>query len=485
MRQNVILLFLMVTLVGLVVACRSGQPDTSNTVQLVNTVTPSLTPTSVAATGEVVIHQGDANHLPAIGQSLLFLANTTLLVWNHQTNKIESLMGPDIYAFSMSVDRQRFVAAQRVKDTPLVYDLVLWDFTSGVQSVLVNDLNCLLDFELSPDGQTLAYIADEWDFDNQLCVTRAVANEEGFSTSNGLPRGGIIYVMPTYSPLMPPSEIGYCEGFVEGITDFEGEYGTYYFCAGLNWTRDSEHLIWFDALAIWRYDVAAAAVTMLRPLFKNGEDQLYTSLDWSPQGKYFISTGRSLSGSGNKHLLVNWQTGQTVETPHANCFFIGPCPERLWLNDSQLLFLITPGVIERWALSADQLSLNQTNSIRLVQENAQYLTTSPFQMLDGRIAFALLAIGDQQIQRSGLFAFDLTDQSIEMIVALPPIYSYADTVDISWSTDNRDLIIEYRNNSDEPDVRKYTIYYLSMEKQQLYDMTDVLGESARYWFWLP
>src|SRR5690606_20534011 len=130
---------------------------------------------------------------------------------------------------------------------------------------------------------------------NQICTTRATMGEDNQFTSSILPRGGHIYVVPTNSPGLFIPAIGYCEGFVEGITDFEGEYGTYYFCAGLNWTRDSEHLIWFDALAIWRYDVAAMITTMLRPLFQNGEDQLYTTLDWSPQGNYFISTGRSLS----------------------------------------------------------------------------------------------------------------------------------------------------------------------------------------------
>ena len=73
-----------------------------------------------------------------------------------------------------------------------------------------------------------------------------------------------------------------------------------------------------------------------------------------------------------------------------------------------------------------------------------------------------------------------------VVIDLPPISNYASVVDVFWSPGASDAVIRYWNYGVDGEGGVEIKYYLASEPfKMLYDLTNLLGETAEDPHWLP
>jgi hypothetical protein len=436
----------------------------------------------------VIPSKSQIRDYPDMTYDAIFLIDGKIELLKHDTGEIETLLAPDVLKYSLSMNGQWLVAAKQVGFNQDNYELVLLNLVKRHSQIVVEDIHCLHDFAISPDGKRLLYIADDWNLEKRMCQMAIERKGEEFGETfydsiyhppffHNL--GGTIYV--TELENTASTIIGYCNSTIR-----EDEYlSRFALCISAYWTSDSQNIIWFDSEGIWWAGLTSKQPVMLYALFQDGEDHFYTHATWSPSGKYLAIRGDSFSGNGPKRLILDWRTSEIIEAPYASFGFfgMGVHSEMVWLNDDRLFFTKPMAIIETWTFTQDGSLLVLEDTVNLASNDSDFIATSPYQLPDGTFTYAFLSPNTINEQEHGLYQMQSLSVTPEKIINLPQIKNYASDVRVLWSPDGNGAIIQYWDLDNGGNDKQF--YYASNSSDILYDITQTLGETAENVQWLP
>jgi hypothetical protein len=380
--------------------------------------------------------------LPPITHDLFVIADGSLKVWQQLTGDVatlleaqSSVMGNgqqaqvgNITSFQLGVEGRSLVAARQTNDIPPTYTLIWLDLESGEHYDTAVDVPYLLDFEISPDGQQVAYTIGD------------PASLGDIGNKQTTPFKGTIYLQGL-TLTQPPQEIGGCSNI-----SIEGEEKEWPGCQELLWSLDSQQVVWADASGIWGHRISTATTVLLQPNFYRIDGgfklNVFRPIDWSPSGRYLrVDVGYYEGGSES---ILDLQNGQLIKIPYTFAYE-GPVISSVsWMQDDRLFMVRTEGAYnnfvnyaEFWRILPDQGELDLEQSINIPTGPGAYVSEAA-QLADGSFAFAVFSF-EEGDDSAGLYRLDSAQGIPQKTNKLPPQINYYGTV--YWTKDGEGSLV--------------------------------------------
>jgi hypothetical protein len=198
---------------------------------------------------------------PELNHDLLFVADDSLKLWDHETEQLEVLLESTVTEVSsdgywrfplptgvidkleVSADGKIVVASRVVTGDPLAQQLIWINLETGENRVLADDIPYLWSLTLSPDGRQVAYISGDIDT----------------SWRNPGPESGTVYLQEPASN-EPAVSVGPC---LTVEPDGEENARRCYNSIML-WSTNGEELLWTDARGVVAYELSTGVTDVLQ-----------------------------------------------------------------------------------------------------------------------------------------------------------------------------------------------------------------------------
>jgi len=500
MKKTIILLIALVVLTSGTVSCGTATAPTLTSMETPTPTsmpisvpsstllpTPIVTPTSTQGTASLA-QPVTADQLPQIAHDLLFVSESGLVRWNHATNQLEVLVGSEPWAsyggiqtFSVAADGQRVVLERR--KTVSDYEVTLLDLGTGQTTSLMlsEQTGQFRGLTISPDGMWIAYISPGM-------LPSSTTNKPHLASLQPRPATGgygygVIYAMQTDAPHQR-IEVGFCSE--------ERSQEAWRSCMRFLWSPDSRAIIWSDADGVWLAELGLDAQLLMPHTIGVSPVQASSTVElraWSPLGRYVLAGIGHFEGWN--WGVIDTQSGHVVELPDMlEGAYWGPTVS--WMRDGRL-FVLKPGDVhigtspsgQIWRVDAGNelvVRLDKELTIDVAPEN---YPTAPVQLVDNRLAFALLSANTFNSTDRGLYSVALDRLVPSKMSGLPSAgrtNDPAESIDridfgvrISWSPDGTGVIFQ--------DGYQGTRLYVPTNGDPLYDLHPVLGDWTCCFHW--
>ncbi len=441
--------------------------------------------------------------LPTLPHDLLFLDSGRLLMW-HQDGQLETIagrsnmgqavilqtvstrLGPEgvqmdgsVHRFSVSADGRFLTYLQWYNNSS---SQIIWlDLLTRESQILVEvDISLpenqisLPSLEMSPDGQWVAYMISIPD--------QSAGKPAGYASMNmpspqSYMSEGNIFLVPVVTP-SSSVEISRCQS--QSTVFFNVACGN-----SLYWSPDSQILYWHDAEGIWDYKTVTSQSQLivqnqLAPPDHGTGGPIYRLQNIAPSGHHLLAWASGYEGG--KQVVVEVATGAVIDVPDSS-EYVNPGPRLAWLNDDRLLAVRGSGsfssrpdpLLEIWRVdwNSNQFILDMT--IPLTVEGSS-LPREPYQLSDGRLAFAIYNNSGADTQSRGIYTADAQTLSYQKLNSLPPYENYYSTF-ITWEANGSGAIFQ------DSEVRY--LLYIPTDGSVIYDLLSVFSENACCFTWLP
>jgi hypothetical protein len=429
------------------------------------TLTPTASPTITLTPTQTPIPPTPTPRAPLLAHDLLYLSEGQLKLWNHLTQRVEVLVGPEtaevgqVLAYDASADGRRM--ALQISD-PLTdtYRLAYYDRdTLSLQMFYTSTVadEKLLGLDLSDDGLWIAYIPQE----------PALSLDEDADA-------GRVYVLST-ATLDKSLVMGLCVQVV-GLDYIWG-------CRGLAWSPDSTALVWSDGRGIWLSAYGAQPDLLLTNNSKaaRGEPRVFVHASWSPAGGYLLSRLQYFEGSSLS--VVDIDTGRQKGVPDSS-EYVGPGPVSAWLPDGRYLALIPGGLHyggdQTLPAQAKVWSIAPTAPLSLTLEHTWTLGASPADIPVGLETLPAGSVSFLQTQLEGqadtsLYRLDLTSGELSLLRTFPHSAGGA----VRWLPDASGALVVLVNGDQQ------SLLYVPADGSSVTDLTAFLGPAAKSFNWAP
>ncbi|MCP5094681.1 MAG: hypothetical protein GY943_03925 [Chloroflexi bacterium] len=435
--------------------------------------TPTLLPTATPVTNPPMQPLSLAN-MPPISRDLVFLADGSLKMWNHNNGQIETLyagaadpnaprinqltqLAGDITQFSVSADSNR-IAATRLTHTVTItetvgdanapvqmtykeYELLFLDVVSRESWTLAESINNLGDFSISPNQKNVAFSG-----------TSLIANPEPEMADIELPAN--VYVVGT--PDGETRQVGSCPGP----------------CFSISWHPNSDLFTWSDNNALWLFNLSGSSP---EPLINNQTDspansKFYRTISWAGDGRSVLLWEQAWEGGSR--VIFDIPTGIIIPVPDTFTY-AEPFPTEVsWMQDDRLLILRSAlsatqqTSLEIWRVALEQGQLIQEERY---QPDLNAAAAGAIHLENGRFAYALISQSDANI--SGIHLQTSLSEASERVNGLIPSFI---APQITWSPDGTGAIV----------IQNGYVLFAPTNGDVLYDGTAVFGTTAHSFEWL-
>lgn len=399
---------------------------------------------------------------PFISQDLLFIGDGELRKWSRRDGSVMALLHPfvsgrqeavvgEVNRFVINADGTRAVAARMIPTEPVNSELWWVDTVSGEERLLVERVTGLIHLALSPDGRSLIYVA---------------------SDANTLYESGPVYRL-NIDDGAGPTVIGSCSAEPETVANptLKGA------CMGVDWTPDSQNMLWSDAKGIWLRHLNANQPTLILPVQVNEAAtsmSLYQLESWSLNSRYLLLT---VFQDEEVHTAVlDVATNTRIDVPGGT---VGPDTGYVdidWMQDGRLFVFrerneqgtLAP-TLQLWRLNEAEITREESTALQLpphewLQDGVHFIT--------GRFAFTLLA-NDPTV--SGIYLMASSNEQPERVNGLPFL-----TGNTTWLYDNVGTLLSLPG-------RDNAFVFLGVEPGEgvVYEVRPFLGERATNFIWVP
>ena len=354
------------------------------------TNSPTLTPTSSEA--------------PRLISYFLFIADGNLKLWDHFTQRIETL-AEDVVEYSVSQNGQKIVILQSkaiAANGVALYDMALLDRETGQTTTIIPETARIYGVSISPDGRWIAYTSQE--------------------------NGGTIYIQSLEEDAQA-RKMGEC------VHELELQC-----ISKVTWSPDSSTLLWSDERGVWISDLQQNAPKLVLPdklqiqdpQGETNEVQMtYKQLRWSPVGRYALAVVSPIGSEVRWHGIVDTLTNRLAQIPDTY-EFKEQSTSAAWMPNGELIVAHRsdaqtdkPPFLELWSVlpTRDEL-LNLEETFNLPTNS---ITTDPL-YAEAKINYYpkwLTAINERQIALAltpqddqfapTLFIFDLKYDLLEKL----------------------------------------------------------------------
>lgn len=430
-----------------------------------------------------------AGVLPAIPRDVLFLRDGDLVRWAHATGALETLAAADprlgpVTLFSPSADGRRVALARvapHAMSIAVSYRLEWLDLDTRQATALASGEALLapglIGFELSADGEWLAYIP--WDLSPEARRNAGLSRP----LAGGPAPSGTVYALRIDDP-DAPIELGTCAGARAA--------GAVAGCAGLRWSPDSRSVAWGDAFGLWVAVPGGSAreVVSTGDYFNTLE---FAPLAWSPAGRYLLVARRYLDQDARGTFIGSAPGVLDTETGNLAAL-VGPYNGRdprasvTWLDGDSLLVVSTdmPGtagelVLQFWRLDPAQPRLLVGDGSWETGLSLQGAPQEAAVVGDDRVAFALLVSADGRDAGLYFYVAPLTGgQRILRRIAGPPLAGEpGGEYRVAWAPDTSGALAWESDSAD----RCRMLVYAAVDDGVLYDLLAELGDGAGNFVW--
>jgi len=451
--------------------------------------TATRVPPSPAPTVALPLQTMPAGALPPVPRDVLFLRDGDLVRWAHATGALETLAAADprlgpVTLFSASADGRRVALARvapHAMSIAVSYRLEWLDLDTRQVTALASGEALLapglIGFELSADGEWLAYIP--WDLSPEARRNAGLSRP----LAGGPAPSGTVYALRLAAP-DARVELGICAGARAA--------GAVAGCGGLRWSPDSRSVAWGDAFGLW----VALPGGSVREVVSTGDyfnTLEFAPLAWSPAGRYLLVERRYYSEDarggyiGAESGVLDTETG-TLAALVGLYDGRDPRGSAVWLDDGRLLVVSTdaPGTAGELTLRFWRLDPAQP---RLLVGHGSWETGLSLQgapqeaaVLRGdRVAFALLVSADGRDAGVYLYTAPLTGElRIVRRIAGPPLAGEpGGEYHVAWTQDGSGAFAWETDYAG----RTRMLFYAAMDDAVLYDLLAELGDGAGSFVW--
>jgi dipeptidyl aminopeptidase/acylaminoacyl peptidase len=374
--------------------------------------------------------------------------------WNHLTGRSEVLVDAtqdpipgkqdalsepsNVAQYSVSSDGKKLIVslvrmkAQGAYGTP-VYDLALLDLTSNQLVSLATFAAPLLDTEISPDGQWVAYIVKGSTQGAATGLRRGLAAPAQHSANAaGGPIEGVLNLLSLAAPQQPRA-LGVCSDV----------------CLGFSWTPDSKALVWNDGRGVWLDRLVEGSVQKIAVDWNAKVSNEPSSNSWSPDGRFLLAWSRDSKAEG--WGIIDTQTMHVGKLPDTHLFPTNI--HAIWLKDGRLFVVRSAvgAVGEFWRMDPTTANLVVLDRSLPISANPGALAFAPAQLDDNQVAFILDDPDLANSMDAGSYLIDLQDYLPRHVGIPTPAFAPSDvasgqnTIDnwgiASWSPDGKGAIV--------------------------------------------
>lgn len=453
---------------------------------------PSPTPTPIL---EPAIVTADEDHLPTLTSDLFYVKDGVLYRWAHRTNEQQPLLPSPTRAAVGSATRRPIafgpgsppgtvmnvamahsgkqlaaIVAAGALATGSVSDIVLLDLATNLPVTLVQQSYNAQSITFSPDGNWLAYWADEEV--EQARRPAGLAAPLPQIGGDGLPSAAI-YAQRTTPPYQR-IRLGSCTSAAQTCQ------------TSLHWAADGEHLLWLGESAIWRADLQG------NPPQSTPAELVTAPVFWSAEDNYLLGSMGSGYIEGSVWAIVNTVTGERMAIPDTFEYVLqhfalawGAEEHLLIIRAGPPLLLQQMTVADETLAVVDELAIPAplpTNPDRFPIKPSE-----PFQLIDGRILFALANANPQDPAGRGIYQIE--ERARTRLNGLPPAYDrQVDDTDfrfdgeLFWAPDGSGAI--YVDPYAEFGYAAETVLYVPTDGSALYDLKPILGHQPSKLLWV-
>lgn len=370
-----------------------------------------------------------SDHLPQLTRDLLFLDNSKLMRWNHATGQLEILVGPETF--------DNFQAVRNIAFASIGPGLVL---------------GSVLSFSVSEDGQKIAVVVADTAPDKYNLM---------------------LFDLPTHHLTFVYQGTSQGLGLLDMAISPDGQW-----------------------LAYIPQDLAPPVIPTDTPVATSTPYPMNLSQDLRPrEGQDHVGlVARPLSGGGPRSGVIYAvridAPDERIEVGHCGEIHSFEYPELVarltWMRDERLFVIrrVTGSGLDNYSLSGEVWHIDSTNSDSLVRDETISIPvsaddfpifTSPVQLDDGRLAFAVLNSSNANYQTRGLYTFTPGDTMPHKANGLPPVSDYYYS-DVSWSRDGGGAVVQGQQGG--------SLLYAPADGSALYDLRPVLGNNVCCFTWL-
>ena len=437
--------------------------------------TPTLFPTATPAT-DPGLTAVTAASLPTINRDLVFIADGSLKLWNHGSNKVQTLVGStadtgetrdtpfaqhegDITQFSVSADGNRIVAARLTHSqviTPTVaanetsvtipytaFELLFLDVVSKDSWTIVPTITDLQDVAISSDQKQVAFIGGMLEYQDSPNL-------------DAMPEDKHVFVISTPDGTIRP---------VATCTDF---------CGNLTWHPTNDFFSWTDRTGLWIFNLSGSSPSLM---LTNQTDnpattRVFQGISWAQNGRLLLLWQQAWEGGSR--VVYDVPTGQLIPVPDT-FVYADPFPTEVsWMRDDRLLVLRSAisgstrnAKIEIWRV-------NPATGEIVLEESSQpagaFSAAGGVHLENGRFAYGLLNQDDTQ--NSGLYLQTSLSETPERVNGLIPAFI---APNVTWSPDGSGAIA----------IQGSYVLYAPVSGAGLFDVTAVFGSQPHDFVWLP
>lgn len=413
--------------------------------------------------------------LPPISQDLFVIADGSLKVWQYTTGTVETLLEAEpgetetdqqtqvgnITRFQIATERRLLVAARQTNDHPPTHTLLWLDLESGESGDIVTSAPYLLDFEISPDGQQVAYTLGD------------PTSLGDIGNRQMMPFKGTIYLQ-SLTFTQPPQAIGFCSN-----VNLEGEEKEWSGCRELLWYPDGQQIVWSDASGIWAYQLNLATTVLLQPNLYHidGGFQLnvFSPMDWSPSGRYLrVDVGHY---EGGNESIFDLQNKQLIEIPYTFSYEGPVVTSTAWMKDDRIFMVRTEGpfmdftnYVEIWRIVPEEGKLVLEQSIN-IQIGPQAYVSEAAQLADGSLMFAVFSY-EEGDNSAGLYRLNPDQEIPQNLHQLPPQIDYHGLV--YWVTGGGGALVLWFEDPN------YDFVYVEFDNALFYYVRPLLGQTILF-----
>ncbi len=338
-----------------------------------------------------------------------------------------------------------------------MFELLHYELETGILKTLIPDTSRLSHFSVSPDGNWLIYTLE-----NQP-VPIYILNADGSR---------------------PAAIIGRCH--------FDLNQG----CDHFAWAEDSRFVIWSDHQGVWIAD--PATITSWKVIgdrldvtdLLSGKATIlasYSNLEWSPKGRFLLATVNPEDSIVHWRALIDTRRGHVAEVP-GTYEYLETTARVIWTDNGDLFIVrslqddqVGSIELETWKIvptREDMLLIDRSHQFSNVEMNDQAALdkriTSYFPDLPSQIDRDRYSLYFQS-QDSEINSFlSIYETKLNHLIGISELPN--DIVQIQWSSDGSGALLIGDHGS---------ALYLSLQEGLIYDLRQLLGESAASVRWFP
>lgn len=436
--------------------------------------TPTLFPTATPVT-DPPLSPVSAAALPPTTRDLVFIADGSLKLWNHNSGVLETLYATsadrsdprdtpfsqlvgDIIQFDVSADGNRIVAARLTHSetiTPTIsadeqpvgipyteYEILFLDVVSRDSWTLVPTVTDLIEVSISPNQKQVAFIGF------------GLEHQEA-PDADALPENARVFIMGTPDGSLRP--VGTC-------TDF---------CGAITWHPSNDFFTWTDRTALWMFNISGSLpqILLTNETGDPASTRVFQGIAWAQNGRLLLLWQQAWEGGSR--VVFDVPTGQIMPVPDS-FVYAEPFPTEVsWMRDDRLLIVRSAigggsrqATLELWRVNLEE---NRVVLEESTQPEGSFSVAGGMHLEDGRFAYALL--NQEDAQDSGLYLQTSFTEPSERVNGLIPAFL---APDVFWSPDGSGAIV----------VQNGYVLYAPGSGEGLYEVTAVFGVQAHNFIWL-